>query len=425
MDQQEPSTFNHLHQQEQQLQQQYQDLLQEESNNDIIISESSENAIGMSLIASTRQYSIGMGKNLKPNSRLWIETIEDPKLVHLYCLEESTDEKDTFFCKHCKRFNIITRCEILHFDGGATELWEVTTHLPSCKRQKTDVEKFSLGRPSAHGGSNYKPSVRISQRLQKKRESLDNGADEGVEDLSDKENNEYAEPILYHITPTVNRRKAAVSNPSLSTPASNSLPSLSNGTPVKPGSSISPQQNNKLAPRTEMDKRYDEERLRNLVIENPPSRNTPHPSENSSMNENSSVDYNQSLSLPDPNKSYMSLPSNYHEVLSNNWQYGYDSFGNPNKRIIVRDDKNPEDAHEYRNDRYDTRCVGCAKNGKVAAKIMNGTLYVPPSKDHTCEPRKWAEIQRLQREYKNNMGRKRGRTAKAETTVNKRAKVVE
>uniref|UniRef100_A0A914QBX6 Uncharacterized protein n=1 Tax=Panagrolaimus davidi TaxID=227884 RepID=A0A914QBX6_9BILA len=56
---------------------------------------------------------------------------------------------------------------------------------------------------------------------------------------------------------------------------------------------------------------------------------------------------------------------------------------------------------------------------------MNGTLYVPPSKDHTCEPRNWAEIQRLQREYKKNMGRKRGRTVKAETTTIKRAKVVE
>uniref|UniRef100_A0AC35GCS7 Uncharacterized protein n=1 Tax=Panagrolaimus sp. PS1159 TaxID=55785 RepID=A0AC35GCS7_9BILA len=145
MDQQEPSTINHLQQQEHlQQEQQYHVPQQEESNtnNNNIISELSENRIGMSLIASTRQYSIGMGKDLKPNSRLWIETINDPKLVHLYCLEESTDEKDTFFCGHCKQFNIITRCEIAHPDGGATELWEDTTHLLSCTRNKTDVEKY-------------------------------------------------------------------------------------------------------------------------------------------------------------------------------------------------------------------------------------------------------------------------------------------
>uniref|UniRef100_A0AC35GQ00 Uncharacterized protein n=1 Tax=Panagrolaimus sp. PS1159 TaxID=55785 RepID=A0AC35GQ00_9BILA len=399
------------------------------------------------------------------------------------------------------------------------------------EQQKEIIEKFALGHPSALGGSNNEPSVRISQRLQNKRESLDNGADEGGEVSSDDES---AEPVPYHITPTDNRRrlvladdfkygvgnanqenfkiivfeehdrnfvrvygrktqrqwyccgclrlkhsnygtvnhqifnapidhtcravtyesvlqiqqrikdryrKAALSNPSISTPASNSGLSLSNVAPIKPGSSISPPHNNKLAPRTGMDKRYDEERLRNLVIKNPSLRNMQHPSENSpyhlgilnksfgststprdrlstsSMNENSSVDYNQTC--------YMSLPSNYREVLSTNWQYGYDSYGNPNKRIIVRDDKNPDDAHEYRNDRNDTRCLGCAKNGKVAAKIMNGTLYVPPSKDHTCEPRNWAEIQRLQREYKKNMGRKRGRTVKAETTSIKRAKVIE
>uniref|UniRef100_A0A914Y330 Uncharacterized protein n=1 Tax=Panagrolaimus superbus TaxID=310955 RepID=A0A914Y330_9BILA len=100
---------------------------------------------GMSLISSTRQYSIGMGKDQQPNSRLWIETINDPKIVHLYCLNSSNDEKDVFICGHCKQFNRITHIEILHPEGGKTELWEETTHFPSCIRQKIDVEKYLLG----------------------------------------------------------------------------------------------------------------------------------------------------------------------------------------------------------------------------------------------------------------------------------------
>uniref|UniRef100_A0AC35FXX9 Uncharacterized protein n=1 Tax=Panagrolaimus sp. PS1159 TaxID=55785 RepID=A0AC35FXX9_9BILA len=171
MEQQESSTINHLQQQEQLQQQQYQEQQQEESNNNNtkVISELSENEIGMSLIASTRQYSFGMGKDLKPNSRLWVATIEDPKVVHLYFLEESSDEKDTFFCGNCKLHNNITICEILHPDGGATELWEDTTHLPSCLRQKIDVEKYlqSFEKPIVA----VEPKQKVSSAKQKRTRS--------------------------------------------------------------------------------------------------------------------------------------------------------------------------------------------------------------------------------------------------------------
>uniref|UniRef100_A0AC35FQ62 Uncharacterized protein n=1 Tax=Panagrolaimus sp. PS1159 TaxID=55785 RepID=A0AC35FQ62_9BILA len=440
------------------------------------------------------------------NGRLIVFEPNDKTKVRQYALNNC----DFYFCIECfrlKRKKFGGKIDGSTFMAPKNHFCTPVSYEKALEQQKEIVEKFALGHPSAaHGGSNNEPSVKISQRSQKKRESFNNDDDE-----SDEENGESAQPIPCHIIPTHNRRRliladdfeygvgnanqenckiivfeendqnfvrvygrktqrqwyccgclrskhtnygtlnhqtfnapidhtckavtyesvlqiqqrikdryrrAALSNPSPSTPASNSGPSLLNVAPVKPGSSISPPQNNNLAPQTAMNKRYDEERLRNLVTSTPRDRFT-----TSSINENSSVNSNQSLSLPDPNKSY--IPSNYREVLSKNWQYGYDSYGNPNKRIIVRDDKNPDDAHEYRIDRNNTRCLGCSKNGKVAAKIMNGILYIPPSKDHTCEPRNWAEIQRLQREYKKNMGGKRGRTDKSETTAIKRAKIVE
>uniref|UniRef100_A0A914Q1J4 Uncharacterized protein n=1 Tax=Panagrolaimus davidi TaxID=227884 RepID=A0A914Q1J4_9BILA len=80
------------------------------------------------------------------------------------------------------------------------------------EQQKQIVEKFALGHPSAHGGSNNEPPVRNSQKLKNKRETLDKGADEGGEVSSDKENDEFAEPIPYHNTPTDNRRRLVLSD---------------------------------------------------------------------------------------------------------------------------------------------------------------------------------------------------------------------
>uniref|UniRef100_A0A914YGS4 Uncharacterized protein n=1 Tax=Panagrolaimus superbus TaxID=310955 RepID=A0A914YGS4_9BILA len=573
----------------------------------------------------TKDYKFGYSaKKGNRNGRLIVFETNDKTKVRQYAWNNC----NFYFCIECYRL------KKKKFGGKMLESTFLAPKDHFCKpisfeeamqQQAEIVEKFGLGRP-ANGGNVGEASVRISRRLQDKRESHDAG-----DDLSDVEfEDESVEPIPYHSTPTDRGRRLVqdgdfiygVGNsnqenfkiivfeendrnlvrcygrktqrqwyccgclrlrhsnygtvsqsifhapiehtckplkyddvmhlqqrirdryrklsPSMNTHSTSPGMSLSHVAPIKPGSSsLSPPKKKKFIPKTEMEKRYDEEKLRNLVIKNPPIRNmaiessstnldyskTPQRSFSSSVeyrevdsfgyeygfnelgekrkrlivyernrafireyshnngdkwmcvhctngfarkvednfivtirhncipilatkskelqaqfkalsdtstpldrlsvssvNNNSSVGY---IGHGQNNTFSSNLPSSYREVHPNNWHYGYDSYGNPNKRIIVRNDDNLDFGHEYRNDRNDTRCLGCAKNGKVAAKLIDGNLYVPPSSEHTCGPRIYSEIQRLQGEYKRNMGRKRGRTVfSMEAATTKRARNV-
>uniref|UniRef100_A0A914Y7X4 Uncharacterized protein n=1 Tax=Panagrolaimus superbus TaxID=310955 RepID=A0A914Y7X4_9BILA len=121
------------------------------------------------------------------------------------------------------------------------------------------------------------------------------------------------------------------------------------------------------------------------------SRNTLKRKDESRLSE--SFDHLSNISFSTPSS------TGYQEVPSSAWNYGYDSLGRFQKRIIVMDLNDKKYAHEYGIYKgCGTRCLGCyrVKNSYRNAKFDNQKkLFVPTN--HLCTPKLYAEIKEEQK----------------------------
>uniref|UniRef100_A0A914YJJ0 Uncharacterized protein n=1 Tax=Panagrolaimus superbus TaxID=310955 RepID=A0A914YJJ0_9BILA len=112
------------------------------------------------------------------------------------------------------------------------------------------------------------------------------------------------------------------------------------------------------------------------------------------------IDHSSNISFLTPSS------TGYQEVPSSAWNYGYDSLGRFQKRIIVMDLNDKKYAHEY--GVYgggSIRCLGCyrVRHSYRPAKFDNQKkLFVPTN--HLCTPKLYAEIKEEQEKFaaKNN-----------------------
>uniref|UniRef100_A0A914XW85 Uncharacterized protein n=1 Tax=Panagrolaimus superbus TaxID=310955 RepID=A0A914XW85_9BILA len=143
--------------------------------------------------------------------------------------------------------------------------------------------------------------------------------------------------------------------------------------------------------------------------------NTSHSVERPEAASRSSNDDNVNFNLRDKRRpsstSNNAITSSLREVNLNDWKYGFDTAGEIEKRVIVFEpNTNHVYVREYRNDGTDTRCLGCAKKGRVQAKWVENRLFVPYPDAHSCKPRLYEEVQNRQKNNESKLGKKRERS---------------
>jgi hypothetical protein len=126
-------------------------------------------------------------------------------------------------------------------------------------------------------------------------------------------------------------------------------------------------------------------------------------------NETASHDFNLREKRPSSTSAF-AINSSLREVPNDEWEYGFDTAGEKEKRIIVFEpNTNHVYAREFRNDAADTRCLGCAKDRRLHARWYDNKLFVPYNDAHICDPRLYEDIQRKQEKIE--FGKTTGRNA--------------
>uniref|UniRef100_A0AC34QXK0 Uncharacterized protein n=1 Tax=Panagrolaimus sp. JU765 TaxID=591449 RepID=A0AC34QXK0_9BILA len=109
-----------------------------------------------------RKWTLGCDKFGQKNTRLWLETAEDPNMVYLYRLHNPGEKIQRFVCSKCQSKGKYT---VVELRSGKKNLYEKGEHTEDCKRPLQtvlkDQEKYAKLRSSS-GKENFSPKKSLS-----------------------------------------------------------------------------------------------------------------------------------------------------------------------------------------------------------------------------------------------------------------------